>query len=155
MATNGLTVDNLPPDTLDFAHRMFDAARNGDTPLLQAAVDAGLPVNLTNGQGNTLLMLAAYAGHVESTRALLAKGADANRVNDRGQSPLAGAVFKGYDEVVRALMSGGADPRVGTPTAIQTARMFNRSDLLTVMGANETDMQEVVPLPPGPPPPSK
>jgi hypothetical protein len=37
--------------TVDFAHRMFDAARTGDsTPLLQA-VDGGLPVNLTNSKG--------------------------------------------------------------------------------------------------------
>ena len=42
----------LPPDTIEFAHRMFDAARNGDSPLLLAAVDAGLPINLTNPQGS-------------------------------------------------------------------------------------------------------
>lgn len=43
-------VDTLPPETLQFAHRMFDAARSGDLVLLQA-VDAGLPVNLTNDEG--------------------------------------------------------------------------------------------------------
>lgn len=42
---------SLPPDTLDFAHRIFDAARSGDAPLLLQAIDAGLPVNLTNAQG--------------------------------------------------------------------------------------------------------
>ncbi len=44
-------VTQLPADTVEFAHRMFDAARNGDSTLLLAAVDAGLPVNLTNSQG--------------------------------------------------------------------------------------------------------
>lgn len=48
-ATN--TVSELPPETIDFAHRMFDAARKGDTELLLAAVDAGLPPNLTNQNG--------------------------------------------------------------------------------------------------------
>ena len=43
---------DLPPDTIEFAHRMFDAARNGDSTLLLAAVDAGLPTNLTNAQGH-------------------------------------------------------------------------------------------------------
>ncbi|KAG9312401.1 hypothetical protein JVU11DRAFT_6782 [Chiua virens] len=42
---------SLPSDTLDFAHRMFDAARTGDEPLLIQAVDAGLPINLTNCSG--------------------------------------------------------------------------------------------------------
>ena len=41
----------LPPATLEFAHRMFDAARNGDADLLLQAVDAGLPPNLTNEKG--------------------------------------------------------------------------------------------------------
>ena len=47
------TMTTLPPTTLDFAQRMFDAARAGDTALLDA-VDAGLPVNLTNTQGTCL-----------------------------------------------------------------------------------------------------
>ena len=32
--------------------------------------------------GNTLLALAAYAGHTEQTKGLLEKGADLNWVND-------------------------------------------------------------------------
>ena len=47
-------MDDLPPETLDFAHRMFEAARTGDTDppsLLVSAIDAGLPVNLTNAKG--------------------------------------------------------------------------------------------------------
>ncbi|KAK7679005.1 hypothetical protein QCA50_017949 [Cerrena zonata] len=141
----------LPAETIEFAHRMFDTARNGDKITLEAALNAGLPVNLTNDQGNTLLMLAAYAGHAEITQLLIDKGADIDRPNDRGQSPLAGAVFKGYDAVVRTLVAAGANPRSGTPTAIQTARMFKRTDYLTILGANEEDMKENVPLPPGPP----
>jgi hypothetical protein len=56
---------------------MFEAARTGNTELLVAAVDAGLPVNILNEKGkrlslqtispseselsgNSLLMLAAY-----------------------------------------------------------------------------------------------
>ena len=104
-----------------------------------------------NGIGNTLLMLAAYNGHASLVKELLAKGADANGVNDQGQSPLAGAVFKGHDEVVRVLVEGGADPRHGKPTAIQTARMFKKDELLKVLGATEDDMKEPLPGIPGPP----
>lgn len=42
----------LPAETLEFAHRMFDAARNGDKVLVEAALNAGLPSNLTNQQGS-------------------------------------------------------------------------------------------------------
>ena len=44
-------VNSLPSETLDFASKMFDAARNGNSELLLAAIDAGLPVNLTNAKG--------------------------------------------------------------------------------------------------------
>ncbi|KAF8641751.1 hypothetical protein AX16_009828 [Volvariella volvacea WC 439] len=128
---------------------MFDAAREGNSELLLAAVDAGLPVNLTNDKGNTLLMLAAYAGHTDLTKNLLTRGADPNRLNDLGQSMVAGAVFKAHDGVVRALMEHGADPRAGTPNAIQAAHMFNRKELMEVLGAKEGDIDlSKVPTPP-------
>lgn len=45
------TASHLPKETLDFAHRMFDAARTGNSELLLAAVDAGLPVDMMNDDG--------------------------------------------------------------------------------------------------------
>ncbi|MDD7939247.1 ankyrin repeat domain-containing protein [Actinomycetospora lutea] len=125
-----------PDDAVrDLASRVFDLARAGDAASLAAYVDAGVPANLTNEKGDTLVMLAAYHGHAGAVAALVARGADVDRLNDRGQSPLAGAVFKGEDAVVRALVAGGADPHAGHPTAVDTARMFGREDLLEVLRA--------------------
>ena len=117
------------PELVELAHQMFDLARNGETEQLTAYVQAGVPVDLTDHDGNTLLMLAAYHGHAATVAALTARGADADRVNDRGQSPLAGAVFKDEPDVVRALLDAGADPDLGSPTARETAAMFGRPDL--------------------------
>lgn len=126
--------DDQPGEAVvELASRMFGLARDGDAERLAAYVDAGVPVNLTNDSGDSLLMLAAYHGHPVLVRALLERGAEANRLNNRGQSPIAGAVFKGEDDVVRALVAGGADPRAGHPTALDTARMFGREDLLAVL----------------------
>ncbi|KAG5353369.1 putative ankyrin repeat protein [Termitomyces sp. T112] len=127
---------------------MFEAARSGNAELLLAAIDARLPVNLTNDKGNTLLMLAAYAGHTGLTKELLKRGADPNRINDLGQSIVAGAVFKAHDEIVRALLEKGADPRAGTPNAIQAAHMFGRKELMEVLGTKEGDIGLEVPTPP-------
>ncbi|KAG5648083.1 hypothetical protein DXG03_007118 [Asterophora parasitica] len=142
------TVSELPAETIDFAHRVFQAARAGNSELLLAAIDAGLPVNLTNDKGNTLLMLAAYAGHTELTRELLKRDADPNRLNDLGQSMIAGAVFKAHDDVVRALAEKGADPRLGAPNAIQAAHMFGRKELMEILGTREGDIDAEVPTPP-------
>lgn len=145
---------------------MFDAARTGNSELLLAAVDAGLPVDMMNDDGthssplnrtlilnsaihpgNTLLMLASYSGRHTLVQSLLTRHANPNKLNDRNQSPLAGAVFKGEDEVVRVLVEGGADPRVGRPNAIECARMFGKEGLLSLFGAGEEEGREA-PVPP-------
>ncbi|MEV7870293.1 ankyrin repeat domain-containing protein [Streptomyces sp. NPDC088124] len=123
------------PQVIELATKVFDLARTGEAETLAAYVDAGVPANLTNDRGDSLLMLAAYHGHLPAVEALLARGADAARVNDHGQTPLAGAVFKGEDEIIRALLAGGADPASGSPSAVDTARMFGKTHLLELFGA--------------------
>ncbi|WP_330456640.1 ankyrin repeat domain-containing protein [Streptomyces sp. NBC_00820] len=123
------------PEVVELATKIFDLARQGRTEALMAYVDAGVPAGLTNDRGDSLVMLAAYHGHADAVRELLARGAEANQINDRGQTPLAGAVFKGETEVIKALVEGGADPAAGTPSAVDTARMFGRTELLELFGA--------------------
>ena len=118
------------PEVVELATKIFDLARRGEMEALVAYVDAGVPANLTNDRGDSLVMLAAYHGHSEAVRALLERGAEADRINDRGQTPLAGAVFKGESDVIKALLEGGADPSAGTPSAVDTARM----ELLELFG---------------------
>lgn len=128
--------DSTAPDdeTLALAHKLFDAARQGDSSLLAGYLAAGAPATLTNEAGDTLLMLAAYHGHADTVRLILQHGGDANSANDRGQTPLAGAVFKGYTEVAQALLEAGADPDAGTPSARAAAQMFERKDILALLG---------------------
>lgn len=123
------------PEVVELATKVFDLARRGEADTLAAYVDAGVPANLTNDRGDSLLMLAAYHGHASAVTALVARGADPDRANDRGQTPLAGAVFKGESAVVEALLAAGADPTGGNPSAVDTARMFGKADLLELFGA--------------------
>jgi ankyrin repeat protein len=125
--------DDLDAETLAFAHRMFDLARGGATGELAEYVDAGLPVNMTNDKGDTLLILAAYHAHPATVAALLARGADHARTNDRGQTALAAAVFRKNTEAVRALLDAGADPDHGNPSAVETARFFELPEMLAAL----------------------
>ena len=124
-------------DVAELAGRIFDMARNGDAATLAAYLDAGVPIDLTNSAGDTLVMLAAYHGHPATVQVLTTRGADVNRVNDRGQTPLAGAVFKGEDEVVQLLLDAGADPYTGGPNAADTARVFERTEYLEMFGSGD------------------
>ena len=125
----------LTEDELEFLHGMFDLARSGDVDALVAHVDEGLPVNLTNRAGDTLLVLAAYHDHPAMVQALLDRGADHSRVNDRGQTALVAAVFRRSTASVRALLAAGADPDHGARSARQVAAFFALDDVARLLGA--------------------
>jgi uncharacterized protein len=123
----------IDPGVIELAGRVFDLARAGSTEELAAYVDAGVPVNLTNDKGDTLLILAAYHGHPETVGALLDRGADSARVNDRGQTALAAAVFRRSADSVTRLLAAGADPDAGGPSARATAAFFELSEMLRLL----------------------
>ena len=117
--------EQIDPGVIELAGRVFDLSRGGHTDELVAYVDAGVPVNLTNDKGDTLLILAAYHGHPGTVAALLERNADHARVNDRGQTALAAAVFRQSTDAVRHLLAAGADPDAGGPSARATAAFFD------------------------------
>jgi ankyrin repeat protein len=126
--------DALTPEELAFLQDTFDLARDGDLVDLVARLDAGVPVNLTNGAGDTLLILAAYHVHADVVRALLERRADHGRVNDKGQTALAAAVFRRDPEIVTDLLDAGADPDLGPRSAVTVATFFDLPEMLHLMG---------------------
>ncbi|SOD98549.1 ankyrin repeat domain-containing protein [Blastococcus haudaquaticus] len=120
-----MTSEPIDPGVVELAARVFDLARGGATEDLVGYLDAGVPVNLTNDKGDTLLILAAYHGHAGTVGALLDRGADHSRANDRGQTALAAAVFRQSTETVTRLLAAGADPDAGGPSARATAAFFD------------------------------
>jgi uncharacterized protein len=131
-----VTGEPIDPGVVELAGRVFDLARGGHTEELAAYVDAGVPANLTNDKGDTLLILAAYHGHAETVGALLDRGADHSRANDRGQTALAAAVFKQSTETVTRLLRAGADPDAGGPSARATATFFDLPAMLELLDAH-------------------
>ncbi|MGW6441717.1 ankyrin repeat domain-containing protein [Lentzea sp. NPDC055074] len=123
----------LTEQELGFLQSLFDLARAGDAAGLAEAVDAGVPVNLTNSSGDSLLILAAYHRHTEAVRALLERGADTARVNDRGQTALGAAVFRRSEEIVRLLLGAGADPALGPRSALDIGRHFDLPEMLALL----------------------
>jgi len=118
---------------LAYVSSLFDAARNGDTQLLSSAIEAGVPVNLTNSKGDTLLNLAAYLEREETVAMLLAHGADTERVSDMGFTALVCAVFRGNEPIARALLEAGAGQDTGHQHAQDVARVFGQEHLLPLL----------------------
>ncbi|TQN42592.1 hypothetical protein FHU33_1998 [Blastococcus colisei] len=130
-----MTGKPIDPGVIELAGRVFDLARGGHTEELTAYLDAGVPVNLTNDKGDTLLILAAYHGHPATVGALLDRGADHSRANDRGQTALAAAVFKQSAATVTRLLDAGADPDAGGPSARATATFFDLPAMVELLDA--------------------
>lgn len=120
-------------DPVELAHWLFDRARAGEAQRLGAYLEAGVPSDLTDSAGNTLLMLAAYHGNPDTVATLISHGGTVDARNDRGQTPLAGAVFQGYQQVAQVLLAHGADPDAGTPSARRAAYYFEQPDLIDLI----------------------
>jgi uncharacterized protein len=126
-------VPDLTPGELAFLQSAFEHARNGELDPLVEMLDAGVPVNLTNSAGDTLLILAAYHLQADVVRALLARGADHARINDRGQTALAAAAFRQHAGIVSDLLEAGADPELGPKSAVAIATFFDLPEILALL----------------------
>ena len=68
----GQGAPQLSEEELALLNQMFDLAREGSTDQLRQALEAGVPVNLTNGKA---LICAVFRGNEAITRRLLEAGA--------------------------------------------------------------------------------
>ena len=126
----------MDEETLAFLQQVFQLVRGGQAEEFREYLVRGLPPNLRNEKGDSLLMIAAYNGHPDVVKLLLEHGADAELANDRGQTPLAAAAFKGDIDVINILLDSGADVDGGVDggrTALMTAAMFNRTEIVDLL----------------------
>jgi ankyrin repeat protein len=114
----------------------LDAARHGDLETLEPMLHAGMPANLRDEKGNTLLMLAAYHGHADTVKLLVRYDAEVDARNDRHQTPLAGVAFKGHVDIAQVLLDAGADPvadQGGGRTPVMFAAMFGHLEMVKLL----------------------
>ena len=99
--------DSSGMEALDYAHTAFNLARAGDTVGLKRLLDLGLPANVHNERGDSLVMLASYHGHLEATRLLLERGADKDWRSASGETAASLAAAMGAWRALSALGVSG------------------------------------------------
>ena len=88
---------------------LIESAENGDTPMVELLLTAGMSPQAKDPKGWTALMYAAWNGHTATVWALLDSGADVNAKNETGGTALIMAAMGGYTATVYALLNRGAD----------------------------------------------
>jgi len=123
----------LTEDELDLLRQSFEWARTGDVARMAQLLTKGVPSNLTNDRGDTLLILAAYHRQEEMVRLLLEHRADVERFNDNGQTALGAAIFRQSPAIVALLLEACADPDAGPKSARQVAEFFDLPEMTALL----------------------
>lgn len=123
----------LTDEQVEFLNSMFDLARDGQHQKLLSLIDQGIPVNLTNSKGDSLLILASYNEHAELVAGLLQRSADPDRMNDRGQTALSCAVFRQHEDITAQLLRAGADAHLGPQNPYAVIEMFGLENMRAVV----------------------
>lgn len=122
----------LSPEVIDGT---FDLARDGRVGPLGEMIDAGVPVDVRNARGDTMLIVAAYAKQAEVVALLIARGAALDEENRMGQTAISCAVFRNDTGILTQLLDAGANPDAGMRTALQIAEQFAITDMVALLTA--------------------
>ena len=105
---------------------IFQLIKKGDARTLKTILLLGEDANLTNSDGSTLLMAAAFQGNLDITELLISFGAWVNVQDSRGYTPLMIAAAKGHESVVSCLLNHGA-----------SSHLTDKNDLTALMWAEK------------------
>jgi|EP00945_MAST-04E_sp_MAST-4E-sp1_P002317 uncharacterized protein len=112
----GSTQEELDAVNEDDETMVHLAAANGKADCVQALVNAGANLNLTDDFGKSAIRLAVGApknkigqGHYDCVKILLEGKADPDVICDYGWTALHKACEMGYTEAVKILIAGGSD----------------------------------------------
>jgi len=121
------------------SQELFAAARTGDAAKVKTLLENGVAHGATDEAGETALMHAAHAGHLEVVEVLIAAGADVNARSPQGWTALAKAAYngeteRGYVEVIEVLHEAGA--------SLDTRIFFGITPLMLAAGGGDASVVE-------------
>eukprot|EP01046_Picozoa_sp_COSAG06_P035828 COSAG06_NODE_3891_length_4800_cov_100.142948_1_plen_131_part_00 len=119
---------------------LYEAAKAGKLDEVEAAVDAGAPMEWANPDyvGCRAVHAASQNGHKDVVAFLGSRGADVNAVDNSQETPLHWAAYWGRASVCTTLLALGADPAAKNnsgDTALDDARRQNKPECVAVLEA--------------------
>jgi uncharacterized protein len=124
----------------------FDAARIGRIDILRALLDAGYPIDATDGHGYTAVILAGYDNQPAALEFLLSAGANPCLGDRHGNTALMGVLFKGESAIARRLIDTQCpidQMNNAGETALDFATLFSRTDIVPILVKHGADPNHV------------
>jgi ankyrin repeat protein len=118
---------------------IFEACALGSADRVRELLDAQPDLTKTYApDGFTPLGLAAYFGHLDAVKLLVARGADVNAPSNNAQKvpPLVSAAAGKHEQVVRLLLESGANPNAfekGGETALHAAAFGGHEGIVRLL----------------------
>lgn len=112
---------------------LHKAASSSDLHCLHVLIKADINVNITNRDGQTVLMTAAAEGHIEAVRCLLSAKANVNIQCNKGKTALSYAADQGHLPCVQHLLTSGSDLNLADKeghTPLMRAAMHNHTKII-------------------------
>ncbi len=130
-----MSLSGMPNATATALH---DAAQTGNTAQLQAAIQQNSKqLNETDAKGNTPLMLASQAGHIETVDLLIKNKSNLDHQNKQGQTALLLAIDHQKMAIAELLIKAGANVTladVNELTPLKLAIAINQPTLIQLLG---------------------
>jgi ankyrin repeat protein len=97
---------------------LWDAAKSGDLPAVEAIIASGANPNEADRDGATPLMRAALEGRSAVVHFLIEHGADPRATDPRGENAVYYAAYYGHSEVVAILHGLGVPPTLNSAALV-------------------------------------
>ncbi|MBT5483308.1 MAG: hypothetical protein HOH14_11690 [Gammaproteobacteria bacterium] len=120
---------------------LVDLVANDQYSQAMQLISAGADVNVSQPDGTTALMYAAYSGNADMAKALIDAGANPDASNIYGSSAILEAAIAGATDVLKVLLTGGADANWSNPEGetplmnVARAGQLEAAELLLSHGA--------------------
>lgn len=123
----------------------LSSASLGDSRQLAGLLNRGIDPNTVDAQGNSLLILAAREGQLDTVETLLKYRPRIDYRNQAGDSALMLAVLRGHDDVARALLKAGAAVNHEGWAPLHYAAFEGREGVLDALFAAGADVNAPAP----------
>lgn len=123
----------------------LSSASLGDSRQLAGLLNRGIDPNTVDAQGNSLLILAAREGQLDTVETLLKYRPRIDYRNQAGDSALMLAVLRGHEDVARALLKAGAAANHDGWAPLHYAAFEGREGILDALFAAGADVNAPAP----------